>query len=125
MDVTPLVPEGRQIIESYGGNGFKVSGVAFDGPLIVFPERSVAWPEGALEGFSAAMLEPVFTGGPPPEILLIGCGSRIFIIPPSLRAEIRKRGPVVDAMDTGAACRTYNVLMTEERRVAAALLPVD
>ena len=43
---------------------------------------------------------------------------------PALRAAIRARGPVVDVMDTGAACRTYNVLLSEARRVAAALLPV-
>lgn len=124
MDVTPLVPEGRQIIESYGGGGFKVSGVPFKGPLIVFPERSVEWTNATAEGFCVDMLEPVFAGEDAPEILLIGCGERIFFIPPSLRAAIRARGPVVDAMDTGAACRTYNILMTEERRVAAALLPV-
>jgi uncharacterized protein len=124
MDVTPLVPEGRQIIESYGNNGFKVSGVTFTGPLIVFPERSIEWPGGSAEDFSAAMLEPVLGAEEAPEILLIGCGAKSFFIPPSLRAAIRARGPVVDAMDTGAACRTYNVLMTEERRVAAALLPV-
>ena len=124
MDVTPLVPEGRQIIESYGSGGFKVSGIAFSGPLIVFPERTVDWPGGGADGFSVEMLEPVFASEDAPEILLIGCGDRIFFIPPGLRAAIRERGPVVDAMDTGAACRTYNILMTEERRVAAALLPV-
>ncbi|MDA0342297.1 MAG: Mth938-like domain-containing protein, partial [Proteobacteria bacterium] len=47
------------------------------------------------------------------------------LINSTLRAAIRARGPVLDAMDTGAACRTYNILMTEERRVVAALLPVD
>lgn len=124
MDVTPLVREGRQIIESYGDGGFKVSGVAFSGPLIVFPERCIEWPGASPEGFSVEMLAPVFEDEDPPEILLLGCGPKIFFIPPSLRAAIRERGPVVDAMDTGAACRTYNILMTEERRVAAALLPV-
>lgn len=124
MDVTPLVPEGRQIIESYGSGGFKVSGIAYSGPLIVFPERSIEWPSGAADGFSVDMLEPALAGEDPPEILLIGCGQRIFFISPSLRVAVRARGPVIDAMDTGAACRTYNILMTEERRVAAALLPV-
>jgi uncharacterized protein len=124
MDVTPLVREGRQIIESYGDGGFKVSGVAFTGPVIIFPERSIEWPGATAEGLSVDLLSPIFEGEDVPEILLLGCGPKIVFVPPSLRAAIRERGPVVDAMDTGAACRTYNILMTEERRVAAALLPV-
>ena len=124
MDVTPLVREGRQIIESYGDGGFKVSGVAFNGPVIIFPERSIEWPGASADGLSVEMLAPVFEGEDVPEILLLGCGPKMVFIPPNLRAAIRERGPVVDAMDTGAACRTYNILMTEERRVAAALLPV-
>ena len=124
MDVTPLVREGRQIIESYGDGGFKVSGVAFTGPIIVFPERSIAWPNAAPDGLSVEMLARVFEDEDSPEILLVGCGATAVFLSPRLRAAIRERGPVVDAMDTGAACRTYNILMTEERRVAAALLPV-
>jgi uncharacterized protein len=124
MDLTPLVPEGRQIIESYGDGGFKVSGIAYTGPIIVFPERCIAWPGALAEDLSVEMLTPIFDGDDAPEILLLGCGSKIVFISPNQRAAIRARGPVVDAMDTGAACRTYNILMTEERRVAAALIPV-
>jgi uncharacterized protein len=124
MDVTPLVREGRQIIESYGDGGFKVSGIAFSGPVVIFPERSIEWPGASVDRLSVEMLTPVFEGEDPPEILLLGCGPKMVFISPGLRAAIRERGPVLDAMDTGAACRTYNILMTEERRVAAALLPV-
>ncbi|MGH6796969.1 MAG: MTH938/NDUFAF3 family protein, partial [Roseiarcus sp.] len=56
------------------------------------------------------------------EILLLGCGPRMAPVPPALRQGLRVAGIVVDAMDTGAACRTYNVLLSEDRRVAAALL---
>lgn len=124
MDVTPLVPEGRQLVEGYGDGGFRVTGTVHRGPVIIFPERCVAWPDGAIETLSVDSLAPVFEGDDVPEILLIGCGTSARFILPSLRAEIRARGPVVDAMDTGAACRTYNVLMSEARRVAAALIPV-
>ena len=124
MDVTPLVPEGRQIIESYGDGGFKVSGIAYAGPVIVFPKRCIEWLRASVKDLSVEMLTPVFDGDDAPEILLLGCGPRIIFISPGHRAAIRARGPVVDAMDTGAACRTYNILMTEERRVAAALIPV-
>jgi uncharacterized protein len=56
------------------------------------------------------------------EILLLGCGARMGTVPFALRKGLRASGIVVDAMDTGAACRTYNVLLAEERRVAAALI---
>jgi len=58
------------------------------------------------------------------EILLLGCGRRMAMVPSALRARLKAAGIVVDAMDTGAACRTYSVLLAEGRRVAAALLPV-
>ena len=75
VDVTPMVPAGRQMVEAYGGGGFKVSGAAYQGSLLVTPEATFAW-------------------------------------------------PVLGAMDTGAACRTYNVLLVEGRRVAAAPVAV-
>ena len=124
MDVTPLVPEGRQIIEAYGNGGFRVSGVAYSTPIIVFPEQCLSWPDGDIDLMSIELLGPVFNTKEIPEILLLGCGEKAIFVCPLLRAKIRERGPVIDVMDTGAACRTYNVLMTEARRVAAALLPV-
>jgi uncharacterized protein len=57
-------------------------------------------------------------------LLLIGCGPRMAMIPAALRASLRAKGVVIEPMDTGAACRTYNVLMAEGRLVAAALIPV-
>jgi len=58
------------------------------------------------------------------ELLLVGCGSKTVFIPENLRAELKSSDIVVETMDTGAACRTFNVLISEDRRVAAALVPV-
>ena len=58
----------------------------------------------------------------PPQILLIGCGERFLNLPLPLRAALKERGSVLEWMDTGAACRTFNVLLAEERSVAAALI---
>ncbi len=112
------------MVEAYGDGGFRISGITWRGPVIVFPHRSVAWPEANLETLSTEMLAPVLAVDDVPEILLLGCGPTTVLVPAQLRSEIRARGPVIDAMDTGAACRTYNILMTEGRRVAAALLPI-
>jgi uncharacterized protein len=124
MDVTPLIPEGRQVIEGYGEGKFRISGAVHEGPVIVFPERALSWPIAAIEDLSIEALSLALDPGDALEILLLGCGSSQIFVTPSLRAQIRERGPVLDSMDTGAACRTYNVLLSEGRRVAAALMPV-
>jgi uncharacterized protein len=59
------------------------------------------------------------------EVLLLGTGTRHEFVPPSLRRRLRDAGIVIDTMDTGAACRTYNVLVAEDRRVAAALIALS
>ncbi|HEV2161051.1 MAG TPA: Mth938-like domain-containing protein [Stellaceae bacterium] len=120
-DVTPLIPAGRQVVDSYGRNGFHVSGVAYAGAILVTAEATVAWPVGSLDAITPDSLSALFDRGI--EILLLGCGPRMVPVPPALRAALKAKGIVIDAMDTGAACRTYNVLVAEERHVAAALLP--
>ena len=122
MDVTPLVPKDRQVIESYSADGFRVSGIVHHGAILVLPQATYAWPVAALTEIALANLAPVVSAGA--EILLLGCGRRIAQVPLSLRSDLRAHGIVIDAMDTGAACRTYNVLLAEDRRVAAALLSV-
>ena len=123
MDVTPLIPAGRQVIESYGRIGFRVSGIAYEGAILVFPDATVPWEGTAVfADLNDTSLAPVMARGGV-EILLVGCGKRMLPLARSLRAQLREAGIVVDTMDTGAACRTYNVLLAEDRRVAAALLP--
>lgn len=123
MDITPIVPSGRQLVESYGQGGFRVSGVAFDGAVLVFPDRTLSWPVSGFTALGASDFAPVLDRDPRPELLLLGTGARMALLPKPLRQELRQAGIVVEAMDTGAACRTYNILLTEGRRVAAALLP--
>ena len=120
-DVTPLIPAGRQVVDSYGRNGFHVSGIAYEGAIVVTPDATVAWSVSSIAEVTIDSLSVLFDRGI--EILLLGCGARMTPISAELRTALRARGIVIDAMDTGAACRTYNVLLAEERRVAAALLP--
>ena len=119
MELTPLVPAGRQVIERYGATGFRVSGALYTGPVLVFPDLTMLWAEAAL---SAESLAPVVAHGGV-ELLLLGLGRQMTPIAAGLRAALKASGIVVEGMDPGAACRTYNVLLAEERRVAAALLP--
>jgi uncharacterized protein len=124
MAFSPTILPGRQVIESYGTAGFRVSGTLYTNSVIVFPDRSEAWPVGALDEVTEASLAPVMAHGEV-EILLLGCGRRQAAVPHALMRALRSCGIGLEPMDTGAACRTYNVLLAEERRVAAALiLPV-
>jgi len=119
MDLTPVASAGRQLIERYSADGFRVSGVVYAGPVLVFADRTVPWehPGVSMEGL-AAVIEH---GGL--DLVLIGLGKRGAPVAPALRAALKARGLGAEAMDTGAACRTYNVLIAEDRLVAAALLP--
>ena len=123
MDITPKVPEGRQVIESYGRQGFRINGENYPGPVIIWPERAVPWPVSGFADATVETLGPLFSAEPRIEILLIGGGVRFALAPAVLSAALKTHGVAVESMDTGAACRTYNVLMSEDRRVAAALLP--
>jgi uncharacterized protein len=119
MELTQLTPAGRQVIERYAASGFRVSGIIYGGPVLVFPDRTELWQEAAL---TAESLAPIVAYGGI-EILLLGLGRRMTPVAAALRAALKASGIVIEPMDTGAACRTYNVLLAEERRVAAALMP--
>lgn len=124
-DTTPPVGPDQQLIQAYDAGGFTVSGVRHDGPVLVLPERTLAWDVRDMAGLTAERLEAVRTAVPRLDLLLVGTGTRFLLLPPALRAAIRAWGVAVEAMATPAACRTYNVLLTEERRVAAALMVVE
>lgn len=125
MDVTPLIPEGRQIIQGYGSGGFRVNGVSYGGAIIVSPTVTQAWDApGAFADLSVKDFSTLTDQAAEIDVVLLGTGARGEFFPPKLREGLKERGLVVELMDTGAACRTYNVLMAEGRRVAAALMPV-
>jgi uncharacterized protein len=118
MELTPLMQSGRQVIERYGPTGFRISGAIHLGPVLVFPDRTIAWADPAI---TIESLSPVVQQGGV-ELLLLGMGRGMTPLPTALRAALKAHGVGIEPMDTGAACRTYNVLLAEDRRVAAALL---
>ncbi len=111
-----------QVLQGYRAGGFTVSGVRHVGSILVFPDRTLPWAIGAPGDLDLVGFEPVRIAQPMPDILIVGLGADFALFPASLRQAIRAWGPVVEAMATPAACRTYNVLLAEERRVAAALI---
>jgi len=125
MDITPLIPEGAQIVESYGGGGFRIAGQRYQGAVAVLPASVLDWPDAAVDEASlGALVERIVTDFPALEVLIIGTGETARLPGKALRHDLRQRGIGVEAMDTGAACRTFNVLLAEGRRVAAALVAI-
>jgi uncharacterized protein len=124
-DLSPRTPASRQVVQAYGSGGFRIAGVEHAGSLLVFPDRTLAWPPASVTEVSLESLAEVLKPGAGVEVLLVGTGARLVFLAPALRAALRERGVVADAMDTGAACRTFNVLLAEERRVAAALIALS
>ncbi len=125
LDITPVTPEGRQVIQKYGNGGFQIAGVAFKSSVLVMSETSMAWDIQQPSDITFATLQPFFENEQQPGIILIGCGPKFIAPPKDLRAQLKEQGASLEWMDTGAACRTFNVLLTEERQAVAALIAVD
>lgn len=124
MDVTPLIRSGSQVIQSYSGGKFRVSGTVYEGAIIVTPDEVFSWAPANPENITVEDFDALAQKHAELDVVLLGTGKVMKILKPELRRALKERGLVVESMDTGAACRTYNVLMAEGRRVAAALLTV-
>ena len=125
MDITPPVAAGRQLIQGYGDGGFRISGARHKGSILVWPRQTMPWSVDDIANLTLEDLAPIRDAAEPVGVLLLGCGATGTLISPKFRAQVRAWGAVIEAMDTGAACRTYNVLMSEDRDVAAALIAID
>ncbi|BBK30901.1 uncharacterized protein EDC65_1661 [Stella humosa] len=121
MAVQPAAPVDRQVIQGYGTGRFRVNGIEHAGSIIITPAAVVPW-SATDARLDDATIDEILRAAAGAEVLLLGAGSRIVLLPPAQRQALRAAGLVVDVMDTGAACRTYNVLMMEGRLVAAALV---
>ena len=126
MPADPTSPAAvYQVVERYGAGKFQISGVTYTSSVLVFPERTVSWPVTDFSEVDDAALAPVLVESGVSEgieLLLLGCGARMELVPQALRAPLRADGIVIEPMDTGAAARTFNLLLSEDRRVAAALI---
>lgn len=124
MDITPVVSAEFQLIAGYGDGGFTVSGTRHEGSVLILAKQTLAWPVSSPADITVESLQAAIDYQPLPGILLIGCGKSMTALPKGVRQALRAHGIVIEPMDTGAACRTYNVLLTEGRDVAAALIAV-
>ncbi|MDA8869757.1 MTH938/NDUFAF3 family protein [Rhizobiaceae bacterium] len=114
---------GRAALESYGNGGFRFAGMSHRGSILCLPSGVHAWSAESVTDFSAAAFAPVMDESGI-EVLLVGTGANLVPLPASLVAALRDAGIRAEPMATGAAARTFNVLLSENRPVAAALLAV-
>jgi uncharacterized protein len=125
IDITPMVPEGTKIITSYGAGQFRVAQEPYQGSIIILPTIVHECDLAFDDGFDQAMIKPIIDTADDFDLLVIGCGDRFLPPSPELRKHLREHSIVLEWMDTGAACRTFNVLIAEGRRVAAALIHIE
>jgi uncharacterized protein len=122
MDITPVIPKNRNVINGYGLEGFKVNDRLIKNSIILTPNQIVEVKINSIEDFFEQNLKNIFNIDP--EILLIGTGDYHQIISSHLKDKIKTIYPQIsiDEMTTGSACRTYNILMMEDRNVAVFLI---
>jgi uncharacterized protein len=117
-------PASAQVIRTYGPGRFLISEREWREPVLVTPTVTVPLGIVRAEDLTVEALAFLKTLPTPTELLVLGCGARAVFVPPDKRAVFKAAGLGLEVVDTGSACRIYNVLLAEGRRVAAALIPV-
>jgi uncharacterized protein len=111
-------------IDAYGKGGFAFADMSHRGSLLCLPDGIWAWPVTVPQQIDRYSLERVFAKANIIDTLIVGTGTEVWIAPKALRDALRAVHVVLDTMQTGPAIRTYNIMMGERRRVAAALIAV-
>lgn len=124
MDITPLIPEGKKIITGYGDGVFTINKEPVAGSILILPDAVLPWQITTHDLITLESIESVLQSTEEIEILLIGSGTSHYSPDIAMRHALKQRGISVDSMSTGAACRTFNVLLSEGRNVAAALIAI-
>ncbi|MCX5493608.1 MTH938/NDUFAF3 family protein [Kaistia dalseonensis] len=109
-------------VDAYGEGTFSFAGMSHAGSLLSVPSGIYGWPLASVADIDEQTLARVFAEADKIDVLVIGCGRDIGVIPAALRQALREQGIGVEVMGTGPAIRTYNILLSEARPVAAALI---
>ena len=112
-------------IDGYGNGGFRFAQMSHRGALLCLPTGMHRWDVATAAGITLENLQPVFDAADQIDVLFIGLGKDIAGFPKPIRQALRERNIIVEAIATGGAVRTYNILLGESRAVGAALLAVD
>ena len=119
----PHLPR-QALIDAHGGGGFRFAGLSHRGSLLCLPDGIWAWPVTDPAQASEETLARVFAQTGELDFFVFGTGAAPWIMPEPLRARFRAAQVSLDTMSTGAAVRTYNVMLMENRRVGAGLIAI-
>ncbi|MCQ1853032.1 Mth938-like domain-containing protein [Neorhizobium galegae] len=115
---------GRAPIDAYGNGGFRFADMSHRGSLLCLPSGIHGWELQEGESLTVASLMKVLAESNEIEVLLVGMGANLKPIPADVKAALKAKGIASDPMSTGAAVRTFNIMLAESRAVAAALIAV-
>ncbi|MCP4073853.1 MAG: hypothetical protein GY742_19315, partial [Hyphomicrobiales bacterium] len=115
---------GNAPIDAYGNGGFRFAGMSHRGSIICLPSGIYGWNVATPDELIVKNFARIFEEADDIEVLLVGSGTDLCLIDASLRSALREASISADPMSTGAAVRTYNILLGEGRAVAAAMLAV-
>ncbi len=125
MEFTEITSSEDAFIAGYGDGGFRMGESRFEGSMLVTPSGFYPWDVMNKDDISIENLKPVFDAYQSIEILIVGMGKSMAFLPKDIMTECADKKIAVEVMDTGAAARTYNVLLQEGRKVTAALIAVE
>lgn len=125
IEIRPAHFPGRAPIDAYGNGGFRFADMSHRGSLLLLPSGIYGWEPVDATELTVGHFEKVLAEAQDIEVLLIGTGDGMRVLPKELRAAFKEAGISVDSMSTGAAVRTYNIMLSESRAVAAALIAVE
>ena len=125
MEIRKAHFPGRAPVDSYGGGGFRFAGMSHHGSILCLPSGIHGWDVTSMADLTPGAFARVLEQAGDIEVLLIGTGVELKPLGSELRTLFREAGIKAEPMSTGAAVRTLNVLLSEDRAAAAALIAVD
>lgn len=124
MEFNDVTSQSDTSLSSYGNNGFRIGEQHYEGSILITPKGYYPWDVSDISAFSYESLKRIIDQQAEIDILLIGTGDTMVFLSKAHRNRLEAANFSVDVMATGAAARTYNILLAEGRKVAAALIAV-
>ena len=116
---------GRHLVDAYGNGGFRFAEMSHRGSILALPSGIRAWAPRRAADITPESVDPILADAAEIDFVLVGTGLEISAVADAVRRRLSEAGLGIDIMQTGAAARTYNILVAENRKVAAALIAVD
>lgn len=125
IEIRPAHFPGRAPIDAYGNGGFRFADMSHRGSILCLPSGIHDWTADDAKALTLDDFSRIIAQAGEIEFLLVGTGDTMRVLPKELKLALKEAGISVDPMSTGAAVRTYNIMLSESRAVAAALIAVE